>query len=107
MLPVLAALFFAAASVPARAADAANGKRLYVAYGCYQCHGREAQGASATGPRLGPKPIAWAAFLSYVRQPRGQMPPYTSKVVPDTELGDIYAFIEAVPQPARMPEWRK
>ena len=79
--------------------DVKNGKRLYVSYGCYQCHGREGQGSSATGPRLGPKPIPLQAFVSYVRRPTGQMPPYTTKVVPDSELADIHAFLESLPQP--------
>jgi ubiquinol-cytochrome c reductase cytochrome c subunit len=79
--------------------SAEEGKKLYVAYGCYQCHGYEAQGSSATGPRLGPQPIAWAAFSRYVRQPTGQMPPYTTKVVPDTDVAHIYAFVQARPAP--------
>jgi ubiquinol-cytochrome c reductase cytochrome c subunit len=63
-----------------------EGKKLYVSYGCYQCHGYEAQGSSASGPRLGPRPIAFTAFSRYVRQPTGQMPPYTTKVVSDVPL---------------------
>ena len=87
---------------PATAAPAGNaeaGKKLYVSYGCYQCHGYEAQGSSATGPRLGPRPIAFAAFSRYVRQPTGQMPPYTTKVASDTDLANIYAFVQARPAP--------
>jgi ubiquinol-cytochrome c reductase cytochrome c subunit len=79
--------------------DAEEGKKLYVSYGCYQCHGYEAQGSSATGPRLGPRPIALAAFSRYVRQPTGQMPPYTTKVVSDADLANIYAFVSARPAP--------
>ena len=66
--------------------NAEEGKKLYASYGCYQCHGYEAQGSNATGPRLGPRPIAFAAFSRYVRQPTGQMPPYTTKVVSDADL---------------------
>jgi mono/diheme cytochrome c family protein len=106
-LPRMSALLLTAIGMPCHAADAANGKRLYATYGCYQCHGREAQGSSATGPRLGPNPIAYAAFARYVRQPAGQMPPYTTKVLPDAELTEIYAFVEAVPRPARITEWRE
>jgi mono/diheme cytochrome c family protein len=76
-----------------------QGKKLYVSYGCYQCHGHEAQGSSATGPRLGPQPIAFAAFARYVRQPTGQMPPYTPKVMSDAEIANIYAFVQARPAP--------
>jgi len=79
--------------------DRDRGKQIYMRVGCYQCHGREAQGASGTGPRLGPRPIAFAAFSRYIRQPTGQMPPYTSKVVSDQELADMYAFLQSLPQP--------
>ena len=83
----------------APAGNVSNGKRIFNSYGCYQCHGREAQGSAPTGPRIGPHPIPWAAFSRYVRQPAGQMPPYTSKVVSETELADIYAFLQSLPQP--------
>jgi mono/diheme cytochrome c family protein len=80
--------------------NAEAGKKLFVSYGCYQCHGYEAQGSSATGPRLGPRPIAFAAFSRYVRQPTGQMPPYTAKVVSDPDLTNIYAFVSSRLAPA-------
>jgi mono/diheme cytochrome c family protein len=83
----------------APAGNAETGKKLFVSYGCYQCHGYEAQGSSATGPRLGPRPIAFTAFSRYVRQPTGQMPPYTGKVVTDADLANIYAFVQSRPAP--------
>jgi ubiquinol-cytochrome c reductase cytochrome c subunit len=43
--------------------------------------------------------MAFAAFSKYVRQPTNQMPPYTTKVVTDAELADIYAFLQSLPQP--------
>jgi len=104
---VLAAALSSSAQTPPRAttsAPAGNaeaGKKLFVADGCYQCHGYEAQGSSATGPRLGPRPIAFTAFSRYVRQPTGQMPPYTAKVVSDADLANIYAFIQSRPEPAK------
>ena len=88
-------------AAPAPPVNADAGKKLYVSVGCYQCHGYEAQGSSATGPRLGPRPIAFAAFSRYVRQPTGQMPPYTAKVVSDAELANIYAFVQSRPEPAK------
>lgn len=78
--------------------NADNGKRLFAAYGCYECHGRQGAGAS-TGPRIGPPAISLVAVLRYVRAPTGQMPPYTSKVVSDQDLGDIYAFLKSFPPP--------
>ena len=82
------------------AGNAEEGKKLFVSYGCYQCHGYEAQGSNATGPRLGPRPIAFVAFSRYVRQPTNQMPPYTTKVVSDADLANIYAFVQSRPAPA-------
>ena len=78
--------------------DADKGKKLYTTYGCYECHGREAQGGSA-GARLAPRPIPLSVLLMYVRHPAGQMPPYTSKVVSDAELTDIYAFLKSIKPP--------
>jgi mono/diheme cytochrome c family protein len=80
-------------------ANADNGRRLFTSAGCYECHGREAQGGANTGPRLGPNPIAFAAFVHQCRQPSEQMPPYTSKVLSDVELADIYAFLLSIAKP--------
>jgi mono/diheme cytochrome c family protein len=82
----------------APAGNAANGRKLFVSFGCYQCHGYEAQGGSA-GPRLAPRPIAYAQLMKYVRHPTGEMPPFTEKIVKDMELTDIYAFLRAQPAP--------
>ena len=76
--------------------NAANGRKLFVSFGCYQCHGYEAQGGSA-GPRLAPRPIPQAQLMKYVRHPTGEMPPFTEKTVKDAELNDIYAFLRAQP----------
>ena len=87
-----------------QAGNAQNGRKLFENFGCYQCHGREAQGGLGTGPRLGPKPIAFAAVQRYIRHPTGQMPPYTAKVVSDKDLADIYAFLQSVKQPPAVNE---
>jgi mono/diheme cytochrome c family protein len=91
----------AQASKPAGSAagNVEAGKRVFNKYGCYQCHGREGQGSLVSGPRIGPDPIPYEAFVSYVRRPTREMPPYTAKVVTDQELADIYAFVQARQQP--------
>jgi mono/diheme cytochrome c family protein len=96
---VLAAPLFGQTPAAAPSGNAQKGRQLFQSYGCYQCHGREAQGEAGTGPRLAPKPIPFAALSKYVRQPTGQMPPYTKKVVSDQDLADIYAFLSAQPSP--------
>jgi mono/diheme cytochrome c family protein len=88
-----------AQTTSAPAGNAQNGRKVFASNGCYECHGYEAQGAAPTGPRLGPRPLAFAAFSKYVRQPTGQMPPYTTKALPDTTLADIYAFLQSLPEP--------
>jgi mono/diheme cytochrome c family protein len=86
-------------SVPAAAptGNAENGKKLYEAVGCWQCHGYSAQGGA--GPRIGPDPIALPAFIRYIRQPTRSMPPYTAKVLKDSDLADIHAYLKTVPKP--------
>ena len=84
----------------APAGNAENGKKLYTQYGCYQCHGYAAQGG--VGPRLAPRPLAFTAFSKYLRQPTGEMPPYTTKVLSDAQLADVYAFLRSVPQPPQV-----
>jgi cytochrome c5 len=85
------------------AADAAKGQRLFVQYGCSECHLSKGQGARSTGARLGPPQIPQAAFVNYVREPTGEMPPYTRKTVSDEELADMYAFLQLIPP---TPSWK-
>jgi mono/diheme cytochrome c family protein len=82
------------------AANPSNGQRLFVRDGCYECHGYLGQGSTSTGgTRLGPPQIPLSAFTSYVREPTGQMPPYTAKVISDADLAEIYNFLKSVPPP--------
>jgi mono/diheme cytochrome c family protein len=79
------------------AGNAANGKKVYLAKGCWTCHDYEAQGGN--GPRLSSTALPLRTFTSYIRAPRGGMPPYLAKVVSDTEVADIYAWVQAIPKP--------
>jgi mono/diheme cytochrome c family protein len=84
--------------------DPVKGKAAYMKARCDACHGTMGQGAP--GPRLAPKPIAAAAFTSFVRKgklanPRANrywsgMPPYSSKFVSDAELADMYAYLASI-----------
>jgi ubiquinol-cytochrome c reductase cytochrome c subunit len=44
--------------------------------------------------------LSQEALIKYVRQPSGQMPPYTSKVISDQELADIFAYLQSRPKGA-------
>ena len=86
------------AQTPAPRGNVESGKALFMKIGCYQCHGREAQGA-VTGPRLNQNPITYTRLVSYIRKPTGEMPPYTAKVVSDQQAADIFAFLQSLPKP--------
>ena len=88
------ALFILAALPQGAAAqavgDAGHGRQLFMADGCYECHGTVGQGG--VGLRLAPSPPAAVAIAAYIRNPSGEMPPYTSKVVRDSDVQDITTF---------------
>ena len=95
----LAALLFCAAFAEPQAPEtgnAANGKRLFEADGCYQCHGYAAQGGR-DGPRLAATALNAQALIRYVRRPFGAMPAFTEKVLSEQDLTDIYAYLKAFP----------
>ncbi len=75
-----------------------GGAALVRKNGCYECHANEAQGGPQ-GPRIGPSPIPYPRFAAYVRNPSGDMPPFTAKVLSDDDLASIYAFLQARPTP--------
>jgi len=84
------------------AGNAQKGKKIFVSDGCYECHGREGQGATQTGaPRIGPPPVPFVVFQSFVRKPINEMPPYTAKVLSNQDLADIYAFLKSIPMPPK------
>lgn len=88
-----------AESVSSLTGHADTGKRLFMEYGCYECHGTVGQGGS-NGVRIGPPPISMEALIAYVRQPNRQMPPYRKQVASDQDLVDIYSYLRSVPPAA-------
>lgn len=81
------------------AANAQRGERLYATDGCYECHNGQGQGSTQTGgSRIAPVQIPFSAFVSYVRQPSGQMPPYAAKTISNAELADIYVYLKSRPE---------
>ncbi len=92
-----AAVLVAVLAAEAQNGNAENGKRLFLKNGCYECHGTVGQGG--TGPHLAPRPLATAALTAYVRKPGGGMPPYSAKVLPDSDLADIRAYLATIPEP--------
>ena len=80
------------------AGDAVRGQLLFMADGCYECHGTVGQG-SVAGPRLAPDPLPADAIAHYIRQPASVMPPYVEKVLSDQDVRDVQAYLAGIPRP--------
>jgi mono/diheme cytochrome c family protein len=81
---------------------AAHGRQLYIADGCYQCHGYSGQGS--VGPRLAPGPLPLEIFARQLRNPIAVMPVYTTAILSDSDLADIYAYLNSIPKPTPVVE---
>jgi mono/diheme cytochrome c family protein len=83
------------------AASAENGKVQFVKHGCWQCHGFEGQGSVATsdGRVIADTKLPLDAFMSFVRTTNTGMPPFTKDILSDSDLQDIYAYLESRPAP--------
>ena len=79
-----------------------NGRTLYIQKGCYACHGYEGQGGIISGPKLAPNPLPVDVFMMRVRRPVADMPAYSSKVLKDEELSDIYRYLQTIPLPPQL-----
>jgi mono/diheme cytochrome c family protein len=83
--------------------NAAEGKRLYLAKGCFTCHGRSGQGGAMNGPApiLAKTAMPFDGFKGQLRQPINDMPAYSDVVMSDQQIADIYAFLQTLP--GRLP----
>jgi mono/diheme cytochrome c family protein len=79
--------------------DAKAGQQIFLADGCWECHGTVAQGGVITGPRLAHTALPYGAVLQQLRVPQNAMPPYEASVVSDADVSNIYAWLESLPAP--------
>jgi mono/diheme cytochrome c family protein len=81
--------------------DPVEGKRLYLAVGCFTCHGRAGQGGAMNGPApiLAKTAMPFDGFKGQLRRPSNDMPAYSEQVMSDKQIADIYAFVESLPGP--------
>jgi len=77
--------------------DPKAGQQLFLADGCWECHGTVAQGGVITGPRLAHTALPYAAVLQQLRVPQNAMPPYEASVISDADVANIYAWLESLP----------
>jgi len=94
---VLALLSMAAFAAEPRE-DAVEGKRLFLGYGCYQCHGTTGAGGGIAGPKLAPNPLPVEVIKAKLRTASGRMPVYTAAVLTDSEIAAIVAYLQSIPR---------
>ena len=76
--------------------DPVNGKKLFMADSCYECHGTFGQGGGRAGPRIAPHPIPANLIMRQLRHPAANMPAYTTAVLTDAQAADIIAYLQSV-----------
>ena len=81
--------------------DADAGKKVYIADGCFECHGRVGEGGAMNGPApiLAKTKLPFAAFEGQLRNPANDMPPYSATLVTDQQAADIFAYLQSLPGP--------
>lgn len=92
-------LLLAAILVPGVAfaqGNAVNGKKVFERNDCYWCHGTGGQGGR-DGARIAQIGLNLQGFMRYVRGPAGAMPAFTDKVLSESDLTDIYAYLKSMP----------
>jgi len=70
----------------------------YYKKGCNNCHGNVGQG-SRSGKRLAEPVLPEPVFKAIVRRPYGIMPAYSSKILSDDELDEIYQYLQSLSSP--------
>jgi mono/diheme cytochrome c family protein len=83
----------------APAGDAANGKRVYLADGCFTCHGRVGEGGAYNGPApvLAKTALPFEGLKMQIRNPSNDMPAYSEAVMSDQQIADVFAFLQSLP----------
>jgi mono/diheme cytochrome c family protein len=81
--------------------DPVNGKRLYLADGCFECHGRAGQGGrfNYPTPALADIALPVESFISFLREAPNDMPSFSADVLSDKDAADIHAFLSSLPGP--------
>ena len=79
--------------------DPVNGKRVYLADGCFLCHGRAGQGGAMNypAPAIAQLEMPVDSFIAFLREAPNDMPAYAASVLSDKEAADILAFLRSLP----------
>ena len=100
-LPSILALCLLCGVAAARAQGAAEeierGRQLYMANGCFSCHGTVGQGGERSGaPKLAPETLPFEAFKVLVRTPREAMPRLDARYVNDEQLRAMHVYLGSI-----------
>src|ERR1700730_15417182 len=81
--------------------DPVKGKRIYLADGCFECHGRAGQGGrfNYPTPALADIALPVESFISFLREAPNDMPSFSADVLSDKDAADIHAFLSSLPGP--------
>jgi mono/diheme cytochrome c family protein len=73
--------------------DPVKGKQVYLAVGCFECHGRAGQGGAYTyqTPPLAQIELPVDSFIAVLRAAPNDMPTYSVNVLTDQDAADIHA----------------
>ncbi len=95
---VLAMLTILVAGTALAAGDAANGKTVWAAKLCKNCHGANGEGKYA-GPEAGTT-LAAADWLKETRTPAAHMPAFSATQITDQDVADMQAYMATLTKPA-------
>ena len=81
--------------------DPVNGKKIYLADGCFECHGRAGQGGrfNYATPVLAQIELPVDSFTAFIREAPNDMPSFSADVLSDEDAADIHAFLSSLPGP--------
>jgi mono/diheme cytochrome c family protein len=79
--------------------DAVHGKQVYLAVGCFECHGRSGQGGAFNypTPALAKIDMPVEGFIALLRAAPNDMPAFSADVLSDQDAADIHAFLTSLP----------
>lgn len=79
--------------------DPVKGKRIYVAVGCFECHGRAGQGGQFNyqTPALAQIQLPVDSFIAFLRAAPNDMPSFSAEVLSDQDAADIHAYLTFLP----------
>ncbi len=78
-----------------------DGRDIFVANGCYECHGYKGEG-SRLGPPIAPGPLPLKQFVDMVQSPYGVMPAYPPRVLSTENLKLIHTYLLSIKEPPKV-----